>query len=598
MQKEISHTIPGYYQFFYRILGNKLLFNMFLGLGVSFLDGLGLAMFIPLLQFVGDSGSASVGSESMGSLHYLIDFFYWMHLPLNIYTILLMMVTLFTIKGVINFWQQNVQVDLRFNFMKKVRNELTDNLQHLSYISFLELDAGRIQNTMTAEVGKLLNAIVQFLASAKGAVMLLTYVFLAFMANWQFAILVAGGALLSNLLFKKMLNSVRKASIDVSAKGNRYNGYLIQAVHYFKYLKATNSLEQFSLKLRKVINDAEVLNKKIGTNQALTASLREPLVILIVAIVVSVQVRFMGSSVGSITLSILLFYRALSFLMQVQSSWQSFIQNIGSLYSVSSLNAEMEKVREQQPDTPAPAIQSGISFSNLTFSYGDHTVLKDINIHIPKNTSIALVGESGSGKTTLANIITGLLSPESGALLIDDSPLKQFNLDSYRSRIGYISQDSVIFTDTIYNNVTFWAEPEPENLKRFWDAIEQASLTGFVKKLAEGEHTKLGDHGMLISGGQKQRISIARELYKNVEIMVMDEATSALDSETERFIQESIDKLKGSYTLIVIAHRLSTIKNVDRIYLLDNGQVTAQGEYNEMLEISPKFKRMVSLQEV
>jgi ABC-type multidrug transport system fused ATPase/permease subunit len=598
MKRKINHSIIGYYQFFYNVLGNKLLFNMFLGLGVSFLDGMGLAMFIPLLQFVGESQTAAVGSESMGALHYIIDFFFIIHVPLNIYTILGMMVVLFTVKGLLNFWQQNVQVDLRFSFMRKIRNQLTDNLQNLSYISFLKLDAGRIQNTMTAEVGKLLTAIVQFLGSIKGAVMLLTYVFLAFLANWQFALLVGVGALLSNLVFRKMLNAVKKASMDVSQKGNRYNGYLIQAVHYFKYMKATNTLGLFSVKLRTVIDDAEKLNKQIGSSQAFTSSLREPLVILIVAIVVSVQVRFMGSSVSSITLSILLFYRALSFLMQVQTSWQSFIQNVGSIYSVSSLNEEMEEVREAQTDLPAPSISTGLAFQNMSFAYGEHKVLNDINITIPRNTSIALVGESGSGKTTLANIITGLLEPKIGAMLINGEPLKKYNLDSYRSKIGYISQESVIFTDSIFNNVTFWAEPTALNIERFWNAIEKASLTSYVKNLPEQEHTPLGDHGMLISGGQKQRISIARELFKDVEIMIMDEATSALDSETERFIQESIDKLKGSYTLIVIAHRLSTIKDVDRIYLLDNGQIIAEGGYNDMLESSPKFKRMVSLQEV
>ena len=597
MQHEIKHSIPGYFLFFYRVLGNSLVFNIFLGLGVSFMDGMGLTMFMPLLQFVSDSKSG-IDKESMGSLHYMIDLFNWMNVPLNIYTILFMMVGLFSIKGLLSFWQQNLQVDLRFSFMRKVRNELTDNLKKLSYISFLDLDAGKIQNTMTGEVGKLLNAIVQFLGTIRGAAMLFTYVALAFLANWQFAILVALGAVVSNLLFRKVFDSVKKNSVEVSKKGHRFNAYLIQAVHYFKYLKATNTLKDFAVKLGNVINDAEKLNKKIGTSQAFTSSIREPLVILIVAVVVSIQVRFLGSSIGSIILSILLFYRALSFLMGVQTAWQGFIQNVGAIDSVSTLNYDMNRLREKQSSVPAPNIQSGLSFDNMSFAYGDHVVLKNINIEIPKNRAVAIIGESGSGKTTLANIITGLLAPTEGKLLINGVPLDEYNLDSYRNRIGYISQESVIFTDSIYNNITFWAEPTEENIKRFWDAIAKASLTDFVTRLKDKEHTQLGDNGMLVSGGQKQRISIARELYKDTEIMIMDEATSALDSETERFIQESIDNLKGTYTMIVIAHRLSTIKNVDKIYLLEQGEVLAQGSFEEMLLISPKFKRMVALQEV
>ena len=176
--------------------------------------------------------------------------------------------------------------------------------------------------------------------------------------------------------------------------------------------------------------------------------------------------------------------------------------------------------------------------------------------------------------------------------------LKNLNLNSYRSKIGYISQEPVVFNDTIYNNITFWAEPTPSNMKRFWKTVELASLKDFIGELPKGESTELGDNGILISGGQKQRISIARELYKSTEILILDEATSALDSETERVIQDNIDKLHGQYTIVIIAHRLSTIKNADVIYLLEKGKVVAFGDFDEMLQRSDRFKRMVTLQEM
>jgi ABC-type multidrug transport system fused ATPase/permease subunit len=190
----------------------------------------------------------------------------------------------------------------------------------------------------------------------------------------------------------------------------------------------------------------------------------------------------------------------------------------------------------------------------------------------------------------------GLIQPDSGTVLIDNTPLTKFRLETYRSKLGYISQDSVIFNDTIFNNVTFWAEPTPEVYKRFWEVINMASLKEFVESKPDKELTKLGDNGILISGGQKQRISIAREMFKKVEILVLDEATSALDSETELFIQENIEKLHGQFTIVVIAHRLSTIKNVDNIFLLENGRVVTSGDFDSMVKNSEKFKRMVSLQ--
>jgi subfamily B ATP-binding cassette protein MsbA len=183
-------------------------------------------------------------------------------------------------------------------------------------------------------------------------------------------------------------------------------------------------------------------------------------------------------------------------------------------------------------------------------------------------------------------------------VLVDDTSLADLDMESYRNKIGYISQESVIFNDNIFNNITFWADRSEENLKKFEEVLEMSSLADFINSLPEKDLTNLGDNGLLISGGQKQRISIARELYKNCEILILDEATSALDSETEKIIQENIEKLHGSFTMIVIAHRLSTIKGADIIYLLEKGKVSASGTFDEMINTSARFKKMVSFQSV
>jgi ABC-type multidrug transport system fused ATPase/permease subunit len=240
--------------------------------------------------------------------------------------------------------------------------------------------------------------------------------------------------------------------------------------------------------------------------------------------------------------------------------------------------------------------RKNIEIKGLNFAYGNKLVLKDINITINKNETIAFVGESGSGKSTLANLLITLLHPQSGEILLDGVSLFSYNLNTFRSKIGYIAQEPIIFTDTIYNNVTFWADKTEENLKRFWDVIGKVALLPYMAGLEKKEDTLLGDNGMLVSGGQKQRISIARELFKDIEILIMDEATSALDSETENFIQDSINALHGKYTMVIIAHRLSTIKNADKIYLLEEGKVSSEGNFNALISNSATFSRMVSLQ--
>lgn len=597
MKANIKHNFVGYFSFFYRVLGVRFLIDMLLTISVSFLDGIGLAMFIPLLQSMDNSGNQPA-EEAMGKLHVFTDLFSLLHVPLNLYTVLISLGILFSIKGALKFLQLSSQVRLKQTFIKKLRFELTDDLQQLSYTGFLNLDAGRIQNILTSEVQKLQLAITHYLNSISGVAMLLTYVVMAFLANWQFAFLVAVGSLLSNLVFRRIVKTVKSASLKISSKGNIFNAYLIEAVHYFKYLKATDQFKGFNKKIRKVIRETEQLNKKIGYYQAITASVREPLVMVIVVMVIIIQIRWMGGNLSSIILSLLLFYRALSFLMNFQNSWQSFIQNTGAISSVTGLTEEMKANREPQRTREFKTFNAQIEIRNMIFRYGSQNVLNNISLDIPRNQTIAIVGESGSGKTTLANIITGLLVPAGGSLSFDGVNINEYNLDSYRHRIGYISQEPVIFRDDLFNNITFWAEPTEENIQRFWQVVEMASLTAFIESLPQKEHTNLGDKGMLISGGQKQRISIARELYKQADILILDEATSALDSETELIIQNNIEKLQGNYTMIIIAHRLSTIKNADRIYMLDQGTVSYSGTFQEMVEKSARFKRMVSLQQI
>ncbi len=597
MKANIKHNFIGYFTFFYKVLGTRFVLDLFLSVCVSFLDGIGLAMFIPLLQSM-DAGSAKPTGQSMGMLHFLTDLFAFVGLPLNIYSVLIMLVTLFVCKGLLKFGQLYSQVGLKQTFLKTIRYELTDDLQNLSYVGFLKQNAGKIQNTVTTEVQKLQTALQHYLTAVSAVGMLFTYVVMAFLANWQFAFLVALGSMLTNLLFSRFVKTVKSASFKISSRGNLFNAYLIEAVHYFKYLKATNQFTGFSKKIKGVIDETEGLNRKIGYYQAITTSIREPLVLVIVVAVIIIQIRWMEGNLGSVILSLLLFYRALTFLMNFQNSWQNFIQNVGAIEAVSRISEEMKSNREVMTDKPFHGFSKSIEIRDLVFKYGSHKVINHIDMKIPKNHTIALVGESGSGKTTLANIVTGILPPAGGDILIDGVKVTDYNMDSFRGTIGYISQEPVIFKDNVFNNVTFWADATPENVQRFWEVINLASLSDFVQGLSEKEQTSLGDKGMLISGGQKQRISIARELYKKAEILILDEATSALDSETELFIQKNIEKLQGNYTLIIIAHRLSTIKKADQIYMLEAGKVSYSGTFDELTEKSDRFKRMVSLQQI
>ncbi len=210
------------------------------------------------------------------------------------------------------------------------------------------------------------------------------------------------------------------------------------------------------------------------------------------------------------------------------------------------------------------------------------------------------MGESGAGKSTLIDMMTLLLRPKQGEIYIDNINSKEIDIPSWRSQIGYVSQETVVFDDSIANNICLWKgdfENDEEVRERVQKAAKRAYAHDFIENLNQGYQTIVGDRGVRLSGGQRQRLFIARELYKNPNLLILDEATSSLDTESERFIQKSIDALKGSMTVVIIAHRLSTIKNSDLIYVIEDGNIIENGTYDELtLNRKSRFAKMVAIQ--
>ena len=424
-----------------------------------------------------------------------------------------------------------------------------------------------------------------------------TYAFLAFMSNWQFAIMVAIGGYTTDFIYKYLNRMIADYSRKQVNLGNNFNELLIQSVNNFKYLKATNYFKRYDSRLRDNIELNDEYAFKMNKLGFIMINAREPMILLVISIVVMIQVNVLNGNLESILISLLLFYRGLGHLVNLQGASTAFTNQATSIESINTILKEFKDNEEPLKTTPIEKIDN-INIKNIEVILGNKTVLKNINIDIPRKTSIAFVGESGAGKTTLANVICGLQIPHKGEVIVDEKSLYEANLSSYRNKIGYITQEPVIFNDTLFNNVSFWAEKTPESIDKFYKVMDMVSLRSFVEELENKEDSFLGNNGILVSGGQKQRISIARELYKDVELLIMDEATSALDSETERHIKENIDMLHGKFTMVIIAHRLSTIKNVDKVYLLEKGEIVNSGSYIELTKSSEKFRKMVELQEL
>lgn len=563
---------------------------------MAVLDGFGLAMFLPLLQV--SSGEATINSETMGSLQFIIEGLQNLNIPLTLTSVLLVILVFFSLKGIARFFESYYKTIVRQYFIKKIRFDNVDKLSNLKYKAFVLSDSGKVQNTMSGEVARLAQAYQSYMSTVQDGVMVFVYVILAFLSNAGFALLVAGGGVLSNLAYKKIYEGTKKASKNVSHDGHVFQGLLIQYVANFKYLKATALIHFFTKRLKEYIGRIEDSNKKIGFYAAIQQATREPLVVLVVVAVILVQVRFFGVSIGLIILSLMFFYRSLTYIMNMQSSWNNFLGTSGALENMTQFTQELSRHQEKFGKESYDGLQRSIELKNISFQYQNRAVLKNINLTIGRHETVAFVGESGSGKTTLVNIIAGLLPVDQGEMLVDGKPITQLHLPAWQSRIGYITQEPVIFNDNVYNNVTFWAPRTPENVDRFWSALKKAAILEFVEQLPQREDAPLGIGGILISGGQKQRLSIARELYKDVDVLIMDEATSSLDSETEAAIQDNIDRLKGSYTILIIAHRLATVKGADKIIHLWDGCLLEEGSFKGLFSESKAFQKIVNLQEL
>lgn len=324
--------------------------------------------------------------------------------------------------------------------------------------------------------------------------------------------------------------------------------------------------------------------------------------ILFIAVVMVLQ----GREVSTIVPMIALFGAAV---MKLKPSINSIIGDVNRLryniYSVEAVYEDLTYLEERYEQETSPRLgeklrlNHEIRLKNLDYAYPDQSqpAIKNINITIPKNRAVAFVGPSGVGKTTLVDVILGLLVPQTGTITVDGQNVFS-NLDAWQRNIGYIPQFINLLDDTIRRNICFGIPEDEVDEEMLQTAIEIAQLKDFLSTLDDGVETVVGERGVRLSGGQRQRIGIARALYNNPQVLVMDEATSALDNITERVLIKAIERLRGDRTIIMIAHRLTTVKNCDTIYMMKDGEVIADGTYDDLLVNSKEFREMSLVDEV
>lgn len=553
-----------------------LLLIVFIG---AFVELLGVSSILPLID-------VALNPSIIEEKWYLIQIKEGFHLDNSNQVIIVLSVALIIIYVVKNLYitiQYNLQYRFIFNNQRRLAVKMMNAYMNQNYLFHVSRNVAELQRNVTEDVNSFYTVvlnILQFLAEASvGVVLVLFLMRTDIITTLVVAIIVCAFALFFGIVFKKVLvkkgQENRKTSVQLSK-------WALQSFSGIKEIKVMNKERFFINNYEKTYKKFTVLQRQQTMLSFIPRPTMETVCICGLLLTLIIKLNFFNSDVTDFIPSLSVFaiaaFRMLPSFNRISGYMSSIMFNrnaVDVLYrDLSEIDHLMEYSQDEESiSATQQQLSEGIDIEKISFQYPniDKWVLKDLSMHIEKNTSVAFIGESGSGKTTLADIVLGILQPQKGKIKVDGKDILE-NIREWHSCIGYIPQTIYLIDDTIRANIAFGIEAKNIDEDQIWRAAKEAKLDSFIKSLPEGLDTVIGDRGVKLSGGQRQRIGIARALYKNPTVLILDEATSALDNETEKEVMESIDGLHGFRTLIIIAHRLSTIKECDVIYEIKNGQ--------------------------
>lgn len=585
------NVIRKYQRVIQRLAGPRLWQLLLLSLISTSLEGLGLILFLPLLNLAGISGGSDPFSRLLESVLNLIG------LQLSLPPVLCLVIGVAVVKSYAEFKKECFLLRLRADVIDDLRRRTMLAFSRLQYSYYLKKEAGYFSNFIGIEVPKISDAFYNYGAVLTQLVTICVLLIFSVALNWKFtilAILLGGGlsVLLKSFSIRSKLHSRENSEINA-----RLSGLLIQSVHNFKYLLSTANFNRVNKRVFSTGEEIKATSYRLSSLSSFVRAIAEPTAVLVMVALIYFEVYLLGGSLASLMVSMLIFYRCLRMVLGFQAVWQNFNAVAGALDYVYEGFDQMEAHRELESGTGERPTTGEIRLRGVSFSFGKTPIFHNLNLEIKDKSTIALVGHSGAGKSTLVDLITGTLPPNDGEISISRMPFGKIDLSEWRSRIGYVTQDCAIFDDTIRNNISLWSPDftKPELERKVLAAAKEAHILELIESLPEGLDTRIGDRGMRLSGGQRQRLAIARELFKEPLLLIMDEATSALDNESEQIIKDSLARIKGSLTIVMIAHRLSTVKDADCIYVLDRGRIAEMGDFKSLINVKGSlFERLYS----
>jgi subfamily B ATP-binding cassette protein MsbA len=508
-------------------------------------------------------------------------------------------ISIFLLKNIFNYFAMYYITFLRNGVLKDIRNVLFDKIVTLPLSFYSEKSKGDTISRVSSDVDEVKNSFLAALEMiVREPLTILSSLVAMLIISPKLTLFVFIFIPLSGFIISKVGKSLKKGSLKVQQEQGVFLSILEETMSGFRIIKAFDVEHVFAKKFEDSNQRYYNHSNSLLNRQNLASPISEFLGIIVIGIllVYGGYLVFVDNSmdasffIGYITLA----YNILTPAKAIAKASYAVKKGNGAANRILEFLESENTITEIENPVVKKEFKSNIAINNISFKYDDDLVLKNFNLNVPIGKTVALVGQSGSGKSTIANLITRFYDVNEGSISIDGVDIKNLSQTSLRSMLGVVSQDSILFNDTIKNNLKIGKQTATD--EEVIEALKIANAWEFVKDLPDGIDSNIGDSGNKLSGGQKQRLSIARAVLKNPPIMILDEATSALDTESERLVQDALENMMRNRTSIVIAHRLSTIKNADEIVVMQKGEIVEQGKHNQLIEKNGVYKMLVDMQ--